>query len=213
MATPLTPQLQAIDQVIRLINREVWIVTAQAHDQRGGLLASWVTQASLDPARPVMVAGIAPNHFTADLIDRSGCFALHLLGKKQTDLALNFAIGSGRDRDKLAGLTTRQEITSAPILTECLAWLDCRVIDRRDTGDRIYYWADVLSGGRTLAARDPDSTTLREQEVFAAATAEQKQMLRANLHADLEIQAALVEKWRAQLSDSITFEGREWHVG
>lgn len=201
----LTRELQAIEGALKLLNREVWVVTAQAttgilQGQRGGLTASWVSQASLDPQRPVMVVGIAPNHFTAELIEASGCFALHLLNFDQTSLALDFAIGSGRTRDKLIKYDLLVGASGTPILKECLAWFDCRVIDRRETGDRIYFWAEVLDGGKTFAARDSENHPLREQELFDAATSEQKQALRRNLVADMEIQSALVEKWRAGLA-------------
>ncbi len=77
---------------------------------------------------------------------------------------------------------------------------DCRVIDRHETGDRIYYWAEVLDGGKTFTARDTENHPLRERELFAAATSEQKQALRRNLVADMETQSTLVEKWRASLT-------------
>lgn len=201
----LTREQQTIEGALKLINREVWVVTAQAaygilRGQRGGLTATWVSNASLDPQRPVMVAGIAPNHFTAELIDASQCFALHLLNYDQTEMALDFAIGSGRTRDKLIKYDLLVGASGTPILRECLAWFDCRVIDRHDTGDRIYYWAELLDGGKTFAARDSENHPLREQELFAAATSEQKQALRRNLVADLELQSALAEKWRAGLA-------------
>ncbi len=201
----LTREQQTIEGALKLINREVWVVTAQAaygilRGQRGGLTATWVSQASLDPQRPVMVVGIAPNHFTAELIDASKCFALHLLNYDQTEMALDFAIGSGRTRDKLMKYDLLVGASGTPILRECLAWFDCRVIDRHDTGDRIYYWAEVLDGGKTFTARDSENHPLREQELFTAATSEQKQALRRNLVADLELQSALAEKWRAGLA-------------
>lgn len=200
----LTREQQTIESAFKLVNREVWVVTAQGthgilRGQRGGLTATWVSQASLDPQRPVMVIGIAPNHFTAELIDASHCFALHLLNYDQTPMALDFAIGSGRTRDKLINYDLLVGSTGTPILRECLAWFDCRVIDRHGTGDRIYYWAEVLDGGKTFAARASENHPLREQELFQAATSEQKQALRRNLVADMEIQSALVDKWRAQL--------------
>ncbi|MGC4003824.1 MAG: flavin reductase family protein [Pirellulales bacterium] len=176
----LSPQAerQSIEQIMKMVNREVWIVTSASVERRGGLVATWVLQASLDPERPVVVTGIAPNHYTSELIEKSQAFALHLIGANQIPLAMNFAIGSGRDRDKLAGLETMTVKTGAPILRDCLAWLDCKLLNRYDTGDRVYYWADVVAGGRTLASRDNENPPLREQELFAAATAEQKQALR-----------------------------------
>src|SRR5262245_24142815 len=94
-----------VDSVFRLLDRAIWIITAQDGTRRGGLAATWVMQSSIDPAQPLIVAGIAPNHFTAELIEASGAFAAHLLVEDQCDLAFAFAIGSGRDREKLIGLT------------------------------------------------------------------------------------------------------------
>lgn len=45
----------------------------------GGLLATWVVQSSLDPARPVVMISISKNHYTCDLIKDSNAFAIHLI--------------------------------------------------------------------------------------------------------------------------------------
>src|SRR5687767_1012894 len=161
-----------IDSVLRLVNREIWIVTAAADGRQGGLCATWVSVASIDPDRPVLVAGLAPNHFTTELVQSSGSFGLHLLRPDQTSQALNFAIGSGRDRDKFAGLATHPGSTGAPLLDDCLAWLECRVFSRYDTGDRWYFWADAVAG-----QKQTDSQPLREHGLIAAASDEQRQLL------------------------------------
>ena len=119
-----------IEQVFGLIDREIWIVTAAAGDKRGGLVATWVSQASIDENTPTVVIGIAANHYTCELIELSSAFALHLLRPDQAEVAWNFASGSGRDRDKLALLAAHTEGTESPVLDECLAWLDCRVFFR-----------------------------------------------------------------------------------
>lgn len=184
----------AIDSVFRLLNRAVWIVTAGDGARRGGLTATWVMQASIDPAQPTLVVGIAPNHFTAELITSSNAFAAHLLRDDQIDLAWRFALGSGRDRDKLAELELVLGAAGSPTLADCLAWLDCRVIARYDTGDRLCFWADVVDGRRLS-----DGPPLNEHQLFAAASAEQKAALRAALQADIEVQRPLSEAWRSRL--------------
>src|SRR5829696_10406770 len=95
--------LNQVEAALRLIDRELWIITAAHGDRRGGLLATWVSAASIDPERPILLAGIGPNHFTAELVQSNNAFAAHLLRLDQIELAWNFASGSGRDRDKLAG--------------------------------------------------------------------------------------------------------------
>ena len=169
----------AIANVLHLIDREVWIVTATADERRGGLCATWVSVASLAPERPVMLIGIAPNHATAELIDCSGVFGLHLLLPEQTELALHFACGSSRDRDKLAGLTLETATTGVPLLGDALAWLDCQVFARYHAGDRLFYWADVVASKRLA-----EGVPLREKQLFAAASSEIKKQLLANRDAE-----------------------------
>ena len=140
-----------------------------------------------------MLAGIAPNHSTAELIDASGVLALHLLRLDQIDLAWNFARDSSRERDKLAGLDVSSEATGAPILTDCLAWLDCRVIGRYDAGDRLFFWADVVANREVS-----DGTPLTDQALFAALAPVQRQYLLAAREADVIAQRPLHAAWRVK---------------
>jgi flavin reductase (DIM6/NTAB) family NADH-FMN oxidoreductase RutF len=183
------------DEVFQLIDREVWIVTSAAKDgRRGGLVATWVSQASIDAERPVVVAGIAPNHFTAELIENSGGFVAHLISADQIELAWQFGLQSGRDADKFEGIEFSLAPSGLPIIKNALAWLECRVIAKYDAGDRWFYWADVISGLKIGKDRP-----LREQALFAAATTEQKAALLASLKLDIAAQRALADRWRASL--------------
>src|SRR4029450_11193392 len=111
--------------------RELWITTAATRDGRqGGLLATAVLSVSLDPERPRLLVGITPSHYTAELLDASETFGAHLLRPDQGTLAWSFADGSGRHRDKLAGLAMNISPRGAPILADCLARLECRYVSR-----------------------------------------------------------------------------------
>jgi flavin reductase (DIM6/NTAB) family NADH-FMN oxidoreductase RutF len=192
--------LQAIETALKALDRELWIVTAADGERRGGLLATWVSSASIDRERPVMLAGIAPNHFTCELIEASGGVGLHLIGREQMELGLNFAIGSGRERDKFAGLSFRASESGAPILEGCVAWFETRVFARLATGDRIFYWLEVLA-----AKRERSDPPARESDLFAAATAEQKRALLANRDADIAVQRPEHDAWRAALPPHLRY--------
>lgn len=192
----MPPNLDQIDAVLKLVDREVWIVTAAAgknalDNRRGGLTATWVQSASIDRERPVLLAAIAPNHFTAELIQSTGGFAAHLLRVDQVAVAWNFANGSSRDRDKLAGLQFTLGETHSPILADCRAWCDCRVFARFDAGDRLFFWADVLSAGQPSGG-----PPLREQEFIKGLSSDQRTALLASREADVMIQRPLHEDWR-----------------
>lgn len=182
---------QTVEGVFRLVERPVWIVTAAAGARRGGLVATWVYKASLDEQRPVLLAALAPNHFTTELVLASRALAAHLLAPQQIDYAWRFGLSSGRDRDKFAGLGPTAASTGSPILPGVLAWLDCRVVKHYDAGDRLLFWADVLAG-----EHHGDEQALTEQQLLSLATAEQKQTLKANLVADIELLRPLGDAWR-----------------
>jgi flavin reductase (DIM6/NTAB) family NADH-FMN oxidoreductase RutF len=138
-----------INSALRLVDRELWIITAAADGRRGGLVATAVLVGSLDPQRPMLLIGITPNHYTAELIEASAMFGAHLLRPDQGSIAWNFANGSGRDRDKLAGVATNITARGTPILADCLAWLECRCVSQFTGAERVFFWAEIVGGERT----------------------------------------------------------------
>ncbi len=190
-------QEENIEAVWKRLDRPLWVVTAGDSRERGGLIATWITQSSLDPAIPTVTAGIAPNHFTCELIDRVGSFGLHLLRVDQTEFIERFADGSGRERDKLTGLALREpthtEGAEPPILKDCLAWLDCRVTARLDGGDRVFFWADVVDG-----QCENEAEPLRESQV-GALDLRVLQRLDADRTRDIQAQAPMAQQWRENL--------------
>jgi flavin reductase (DIM6/NTAB) family NADH-FMN oxidoreductase RutF len=84
------------------LDRELWLVTAQADGRKGALIATFVSQASLTPELPRVVIGIAKQHHTWSLIEASQSFALHLLGQDNFAWVPHFGLQSGRNTDKFA---------------------------------------------------------------------------------------------------------------
>ena len=184
-----------IDGIFRSVNRVLWIVTAASKQSRSGLVATWVNQSSIDPQTPLALVGLASNHFTAQLADASKAVCLHLIDRSHIDLAWRFGLASGRTQDKFAGIKTETAVTGAPVLIDCLSWLDCRVLTRYDAGDRSYFWVDVVAGGRRAAG-----TPLTEQELLAAADDTQRQALTASMAADRVAHRPLQEAWRRRIA-------------
>jgi flavin reductase (DIM6/NTAB) family NADH-FMN oxidoreductase RutF len=191
----------AIDAALRMLDREVWVITAGDAHRRSGLVATWVAPASIDRERPVLLAALGANHFTTELVENSKAFAAHLLRTDQIDLAWNLARDSGRSRDKLAGLIVQQRASGCLVLADCLAWFECRVFARYQAGDRVFYWADVIDGSgpdpgcpKTAFLRQP----LREHEFFQKLTEQQRQVLIEARKADAAANRPLNDIWRSK---------------
>ncbi len=193
----LTPNLEQIDSLLKLVDREIWLLTAEHQGRRSGLTATWVSQVSLDPDRPVLLAGLSPRNFTTELIHGSGLFAAHLVTHEQVTLAYRFAASSGRAGDKLDGVALSQHESGVPVLADCRAWFVCRVFQKQAAGDREFFWADVVAAGENPA---PAATTmlLKEQAFIQALSATERIHLKGLREADARALRPLADNWREQ---------------
>jgi flavin reductase (DIM6/NTAB) family NADH-FMN oxidoreductase RutF len=187
--TAMVESVHAIAQILDQVDRAVWVVTASAEGKgRSGLLATWVMPSSLDRSMPMVSVSLGRQNLTAELVDASGAFVLHLLRPDQAALALDFGLRSGRDVDKFAGLQVTASATGAPILVDCLAALDCRLLKKIDIADRLCIWAEVVAG----KAFHPGGP-LFEHALLAAATPEQRAAMQSQLQRDAQRQRSA---WR-----------------
>jgi flavin reductase (DIM6/NTAB) family NADH-FMN oxidoreductase RutF len=182
----------AIADVLNRLDRELWLVTAAAGGQRGGLIATFVSSASIVPTMPRVLLGLARQHHTWGLVEASGAFALHLLGEEHLDLVWRFGLPSGRAVDKLAGLAAEVGVTGSPLLTNVLGRLECRVETRWDTGDRTVYLAEVVDGGMLR-----EGTILTAARMLQLAPPEKRAALKESLQRDAAVDAAAITAWRA----------------
>lgn len=183
---------QGYDALIRGLDPPLWLVTAQAGERRGGLIATTVCSASIVPAAPRMLVGVAKQHFTWQLVEASRAFALHLLHPHQQEWVWRFGLQSGASGDKLAGLHVRSGGgTGSPILRDALGWLECRVEAAFDTGDRSLFLAAVVDA---QAAGQGSPLTL--QRLLREAPAGKLEELRAQRQRDAEVDAPRIEAWR-----------------
>lgn len=179
--------------LFRLTDRELWVVTSQSAGRSGGLIATFVDQASIVPECPRVLVGIARSHHTWGLIESSGAFALHLIGEHHLDWVWRFGLRSGRDGDKFVGIALEIALTGSPILSDALGWLDCRVEERLETGDRTVYLGEVVE------ARLPrQSAPLTAQRMVQLAPPEKLDDLRRQMQHDVQLDAAAIRTWRAQ---------------
>lgn len=133
-------------------------VTAAHRGRENGLIASTAATASLIPESPRVILVLAKANLTHDLVVASGAFALHLLAatprlmlERSLDLVRILGMRSGRDGDKMAGISMRPGVTGSPILADALCYLEARVAGSLDGDDATVFLADVVAGSRLRA--------------------------------------------------------------
>lgn len=135
-------------RVMRELVTAVTVVTSKLEEEPVGMTANAVTSASLDP--PLLAFFVSPTSTTYAGIRHSGAFAVNVLAGDQAGTARAF---SGRGDEKFDGLVWKTAKTGAPILGDCVAWLDCRVYDRHPAGDHHMVLGVVQDA--TTGAGDP----------------------------------------------------------
>jgi len=122
------------------------VAVTAAHDGvRSGQIAVSVHGASIVPQRPRLTAALWKRNLTHDLVAASGAFAVHLLRNDQDEIVYRLGLRSGRDGDKLAGLAPRAGVTGCPILEDCLAVYECRLLNTMDGGDMTVFLGEVVA--------------------------------------------------------------------
>ena len=120
----------------RLINHGPTVLVSAAHGgQRNIMAAAWAMPLDFDPPKVAVV--LDKSTWTRALLEAAGSFALQVPTRTQLDLTEALGNSSGRDiveragHDKFAayGLQTFAGVaTGAPLLEDCAAWLECRLL-------------------------------------------------------------------------------------
>jgi flavin reductase (DIM6/NTAB) family NADH-FMN oxidoreductase RutF len=140
--------------LFRRLTAGVYVVGVADGGRRNAFTAAWLTQVSFDPL--LLALSVNPGHASFPLLVGGGGFAVSVLSRDQLDLARHFGTRSGRETDKLAGISWRAGRTGAPILAEALAYLECRLTGRIPAGDHEIVIARPVAG----EILRPDATTL-----------------------------------------------------
>jgi flavin reductase (DIM6/NTAB) family NADH-FMN oxidoreductase RutF len=158
-------------------------VTTSAGGHRNGFIVNSAQRASLLPAYPRISFYCSKPNFSHDLILSSGVFTIHLLGRDQWSTIMRLGLESGRDRDKLEGMDWRAGATGCPVLVECVAAFECRVVNTMDAGAATFLLGDVVA---THAGQQADE--VMDSPYFRAhMPAELRRRYEANLAVALEL--------------------------
>jgi flavin reductase (DIM6/NTAB) family NADH-FMN oxidoreductase RutF len=131
-----------ITEVMDLLTHGVYIIGVKYGIKINGMTAAWVNQVSNQP--PMVSVTIGKSHYTAELISKVKSFSVNILSPDQIELARKCGFSSGRDADKLQEEEISYQVTGAPILSNCAAYLDCKLSQQIEVGDHILFIGTVI---------------------------------------------------------------------
>mgnify|MGYP000052907050 CR=1 FL=1 len=153
--------VEKIKEALKKVVNGVFIITTKCDDKVNGMTAVWLTTVSFDP--PLVCVSIGKDHFTHNLIKKSGVFAVNILREGQVDIGKHFGFTSGKETNKFASIPYTTKTTGSPVLNDVAAYLDCKVTSFVDLGNLTLFIGKVLD-----AWVDPDAKPLvfNEKDFF-----------------------------------------------
>ena len=131
-----------IEKVLDLLTHGVYIIGVKYGSKINGMTAAWVNQVSVEP--PMISVAIGKTHYTSELISQAKSFSINILSPNQMELARKCGFTSGRDQDKLQKEEFTYQATGAPILSNCTAYLDCKLSHQFEVGDHVLFIGTVI---------------------------------------------------------------------
>ncbi|MEH2442373.1 diflavin flavoprotein [Nostoc sp.] len=134
-----------VEQAVGRIVGSLCVLTAKEGDRSSAMLASWVAQASFNP--PGLTIAVAKERAVETLTHTGNKFVLNIL-KEGNHLGLmkHFLKPFGPGQDRFADVAAEVAENGSPILTDALAYLECSVQNRMESGDHWLVYATVENG-------------------------------------------------------------------
>jgi flavin reductase (DIM6/NTAB) family NADH-FMN oxidoreductase RutF len=131
----------------------IYVLTSRHEEKINGMIASWVSQVSYEP--PLIMVAVHPKRFSHQLIEHGGGFALHVLADTQAEFLSRF-----KDADVSAKFSTinwTRGKTGCPILSDCLAYLECELKTHYRPGNHTLFIGKVIAAD-VFAQQTPFTT-------------------------------------------------------
>ena len=134
-------------QLLRNLTSPVVAITSEHQGQRNGMILDSAIRASIVPSIPRVAMFIHKFNASHDMIFASGQLGLHLLRRDQFELIHQLGFFHRTEHDKLASIPHHAGQTGVPVLDECFAHFECRVVNAMDTGSSTCFLCDVRAVG------------------------------------------------------------------
>ena len=145
-----------VARMARLVNHGPTILASCRHAGTANVITlAWATPVSSDP--PMLAIAVAPGRYSHGLIERSSEFVVNVPHPRLLQAVWFCGTTSGRDEDKFegAGLTaTPARVVGAPLVAECFAHIECRVVEAPTIGDHTLFVGEAVSASVETGAFD-----------------------------------------------------------
>ena len=134
------------DWVRALYPMHTFLITSTGDRGTNIITVDWVTVISRKPA--ILCVSVSPLRYSYKLIKESGEFIVNVPSIELLEKVYKCGVLSGRDCDKFETLGLEKapsKMLKTEIVKDCIAFLECKVIDSNNYGDHTLFVAEVVA--------------------------------------------------------------------
>jgi flavin reductase (DIM6/NTAB) family NADH-FMN oxidoreductase RutF len=133
---------EAKERILKRIPYGLFAIGVRSGEERNAFTANWVAQCSFEP--PMLAVAVENEGRSVGMMRASGVFSVHLFASTQRREAGRLARPAARAPRKLEELGFRDGATGAPLLTDTLGAVECRVVHEVAAGDHTLFVGEVV---------------------------------------------------------------------
>jgi flavin reductase (DIM6/NTAB) family NADH-FMN oxidoreductase RutF len=157
-----------IARLFHSLTHGVYIIGVADGGRVNAFTAACVMLASFDP--PHLAVAVNAHHSSYRMLKASGSFSVNVLKRTQMAFAQNFAGPASAEKMAFAAWSTAR--TGAPLLTDALAWFECRLAGELPAGTHTLVLGRVINGSLLDSGAEPlnyREVTALDEEYAASA--------------------------------------------
>jgi len=116
---------KARQKTLRMLSNGVYVLTSRSEERYGAATVTWVSQVSFKP--PLIMAAVRRESNVFKCLSVSRTAVLHIVGNGQQDIARTFFYPTRAEPGTINGEPFAQGRTTAPVLANLPAHVECRV--------------------------------------------------------------------------------------
>lgn len=134
-----------LERALGRLSTGLYLITACKGELSSAMLASWVTQASLEPLG--IAIAVAKERAVVSFLQVGDQFILNVLAEDNyQSLMKHFLKRFPPGSDRFAGIKTYPSLNGSPILADALAYMECEVTTRMDCLDHWIIYSTIKTG-------------------------------------------------------------------
>ncbi|MBI2105654.1 flavin reductase [Candidatus Woesearchaeota archaeon] len=132
------------EKAIKKIKNGVFVVTFSLDGINYGLTTAWVNRASFKPNSVMVSIGRNRKGYN-ELLDCE-IFCVNILGNEHLEIARHFGDTNGNNINNFKDLEFKFMENGSPVLKNCVAAFECKLVKKIDAGDHVVLFGEVLNG-------------------------------------------------------------------